>query len=156
MPNGIDLILADHERVNELFAEFDSKQDGSTIGLVIAALKAHDEAEQAALYPMAGTLLGAAVTAMIITGGSAILRAYFETVTGRVVTADYRLPVLRLASDPLSDEAVEVRKDDIVSYVESEVSPMPPGLLDTLTREEILDLLAYIELGGGIMTPRRE
>jgi len=35
-------------------------------------------------FGVAGTLLGAAVTAMIITGGSAILRAYFETVTGRV------------------------------------------------------------------------
>jgi hemerythrin superfamily protein len=58
MPSGIDLILADHEMVNDLFAEFDAKGDGTTIGLVIAALKAHDEAEQAALYPMAGKLLG--------------------------------------------------------------------------------------------------
>jgi len=58
MPSGIDLILADHEMVNELFAEFDANQDAATIGLVIAALKAHDEAEQAALYPMVGTLLG--------------------------------------------------------------------------------------------------
>src|SRR5215213_10594889 len=33
---------------------------------------------------VAGTLLGAALTAMIITGGSAILRAYLESVTGRV------------------------------------------------------------------------
>jgi hemerythrin superfamily protein len=57
MPNGIDLILADHEMLNELFAEFDAKQDGATIGLVIAALKAHDEAEQAALYPVAGAML---------------------------------------------------------------------------------------------------
>jgi len=35
-------------------------------------------------FGVAGTLLGAALTAMIITGGSAILRAYLETVTGRV------------------------------------------------------------------------
>jgi hemerythrin superfamily protein len=58
MPNGIDLILADHRMVDELFAEFDAKQDGASIGLVIAALEAHDEAEQAALYPFAGELLG--------------------------------------------------------------------------------------------------
>src|SRR3712207_2175237 len=32
----------------------------------------------------AGTLLGAGLTAMIITGGSAILKAYLESVTGRV------------------------------------------------------------------------
>ncbi len=35
-------------------------------------------------FGVAGTLLGAALTAMIITGGSAILRAHLETVTGNV------------------------------------------------------------------------
>jgi hypothetical protein len=35
-------------------------------------------------FGVAGTLLGAALTAMIITGGSAILRAYLESVAGRV------------------------------------------------------------------------
>jgi len=35
-------------------------------------------------FGVAGTLLGAALTAMIITGGSAILRSYMETVSGRV------------------------------------------------------------------------
>jgi hypothetical protein len=35
-------------------------------------------------FGVAGTLLGAALTTMIITGGSAILKAYLESVTGRV------------------------------------------------------------------------
>jgi hypothetical protein len=35
-------------------------------------------------FGVAGTLLGAALTAMIITGGSAILKAHLETVTGNV------------------------------------------------------------------------
>jgi hypothetical protein len=35
-------------------------------------------------FGVAGTLLGSALTAMIITGGSAILKAYLESVTGRV------------------------------------------------------------------------
>ncbi|MFL6008179.1 MAG: hypothetical protein ACJ73Z_00890 [Rubrobacteraceae bacterium] len=35
-------------------------------------------------FGVAGTLLGASVTAMIITGGSAILRSYLEGVTGNV------------------------------------------------------------------------
>jgi hypothetical protein len=35
-------------------------------------------------FGVAGTLLGAALTAMIITGGSAILKAYLENVTGNV------------------------------------------------------------------------
>lgn len=73
------------------------------------------------------------------------------TVTGRVAQTDFRLPVLRLASDPLAPQnAVDVAKDDIVSYVESAVSPMPPGLLNRFTRDEILDLLAYLESGGDL------
>ena len=35
-------------------------------------------------FGVAGTLLGAAVTAMLVTGGSAILRAYLETLSGHV------------------------------------------------------------------------
>jgi hypothetical protein len=35
-------------------------------------------------FGVAGTLLGAALTAMIITGGSAILRSYLEAASGRV------------------------------------------------------------------------
>lgn len=35
-------------------------------------------------FGVAGTLLGAAVTSMIITGGSAILKSYLESVTGTV------------------------------------------------------------------------
>ena len=35
-------------------------------------------------FGVAGTLLGAALTAMLVTGGSAILRAYLETLSGQV------------------------------------------------------------------------
>ncbi len=71
------------------------------------------------------------------------------TLSGAVAPTDFRLPVLRLAPDPLAPERlVDVRKDDIASYHESSISPMPPGLLDRLTREEILDLIAYIEAGA--------
>jgi hypothetical protein len=58
MPNGIDLILADHRTVDALFAQFEVSLDGSVIGVVIDKLHAHDDAEQAALYPLAGALLG--------------------------------------------------------------------------------------------------
>ena len=58
MPNGIDLLLADHRTVDALFAEFDSTADATVIGQVVDALKAHDDAEQSALYPMATELLG--------------------------------------------------------------------------------------------------
>jgi len=55
---GIDLILADHERVNELFLEFSETGDASYVGQILDALTAHDDAEQAALYPLAGEVLG--------------------------------------------------------------------------------------------------
>src|SRR5215207_4496159 len=46
-------------------------------------------------FGVAGTLLGAALTAMIITGGSAILRSYLETATGRVRGMPTKLRTLR-------------------------------------------------------------
>ena len=58
MPNGIDLIRADHEMVNQLFAEFANTGQGSPVGQIIDALKAHDEAEHFALYALARELLG--------------------------------------------------------------------------------------------------
>ena len=58
MPNGIDLILADHRRVEGLFSTFAETGDGTIIGQVVDALSAHDDAEHAALYPLAGHLLG--------------------------------------------------------------------------------------------------
>jgi hypothetical protein len=42
-------------------------------------------------FGVAGTLLGAALTAMIITGGSAILKAYLESVRGNVRKVPHKL-----------------------------------------------------------------
>ncbi len=74
------------------------------------------------------------------------------TTDGRVLVGqtglggDYRSPILRLATDPQKPlAAVEIPKIEIASQQPSTVSWMPEGLLDTLTGEEILDLLAYIE-----------
>ncbi len=58
MPNGIDLILADHRAVDDLFARYDETADATIIGQVIDALSAHDDAEHAALYPLAGAVIG--------------------------------------------------------------------------------------------------
>jgi hemerythrin superfamily protein len=58
MPNGIDLILADHRSVDALFAAFDETGDGALIGQVVDALAAHDDAEHGALYPFALELFG--------------------------------------------------------------------------------------------------
>jgi hemerythrin superfamily protein len=58
MPNGIELILADHRRVEALFEEYSQSGSATVIGEIVDALQAHDDAEQAALYPLAGHLLG--------------------------------------------------------------------------------------------------
>ena len=53
-----------------------------------------------------------------------------------------------LLTDALKNLKVEVKKGDVQERRPSKLSPMPDGLVNTLTKEEILDLLAYLESGG--------
>ena len=46
------------------------------------------------------------------------------------------------------NQRVNVARNKVESIEISEVSPMPPGLLSMLKKEEILDLLAYVLSGG--------
>lgn len=57
MPNGIDLVLADHQRVTALFAEFAETGVGAVVGQIVDCLASHDDAEHGALYPLAGEIL---------------------------------------------------------------------------------------------------
>lgn len=66
--------------------------------------------------------------------------------TGRVVYDDGRL--LRIRTDPTTHRSIEVAVDKIESRTLSDVSEMPGGLLNVLTKEEILDLTAYLRAGG--------
>ena len=58
MPNGIDLVLADHRKVDELFVKFNETRLGSYAAMIFDSLAAHDDAENGALYPLALGLLG--------------------------------------------------------------------------------------------------
>jgi putative heme-binding domain-containing protein len=72
-----------------------------------------------------------------------------RTLTGQVLWNGFRKSMLRIATDPMHPErTIELSKHDIISHEESAVSPMPEGLLDTFTAEEIHDLVRYIEAGG--------
>lgn len=70
-----------------------------------------------------------------------------KVVIGRIAEETPETVVLR--PNPLKPtETVTVKKSDIESRMLSNVSPMPVGLLNTLTKDEVLDLLAYLESLG--------
>jgi putative heme-binding domain-containing protein len=63
---------------------------------------------------------------------------------GRIVKEDdEQLHLIHDLQDP--DAITVVWKDEIASQTRTKLSPMPTGLLVTLTKDEILDLLAYLE-----------
>ena len=63
---------------------------------------------------------------------------------GRIVSEDAKS--VTLATNPADpDHREHVSKQEIMSRRASDVSAMPEGLLNTLSRDEILDLLAWIE-----------
>jgi putative heme-binding domain-containing protein len=66
--------------------------------------------------------------------------------TGTIAEEDDRKLVM--VYNPLEPQRVEILKADIEKRAPSKVSPMPEGLVNGLTRDELLDLLAYIESGG--------
>ena len=55
---------------------------------------------------------------------------------------------LKLITDPLKGTKLDLPKTELAAKELSPVSLMPPGLLNVLTKDEVLDLLAYIESGG--------
>jgi hemerythrin superfamily protein len=73
--NGIDLILAEHRRVEELFATFRKAGEGTVAGMIFDALAAHDDAEQATLYPLVEALgIDPAVVARSLQAHSSLKR----------------------------------------------------------------------------------
>ncbi len=76
----------------------------------------------------------------------------FQLVDGRVVEGRVinlngdNLMVLTNMFDP--DSIVPVKRSEVEVSQVSKTSMMPEGLLDTLTKDEILDLMAYMKSGG--------
>ena len=70
-----------------------------------------------------------------------------KTVIGRVANlSGQNILVMTNMLEPGNFTAV--RRDTIEEVIPSKTSLMPEGLLNTLTRNEILDLVAYIRSGG--------
>lgn len=55
---------------------------------------------------------------------------------------------LVLKPNPLGAERIEIPRNKIKSRKLSDVSPMPTGLLNTLTADQIMDILAWFEAAG--------
>ena len=74
---------------------------------------------------------------------------------GRLIAEDDER--LTLANNPIEpDHRWTVRKRDIASKRVSDVSPMPGGLLDNFSKQEILDLLAFLTFGAdGAAAPQK-
>ena len=76
----------------------------------------------------------------------------FEMESGKIVTGmivEETPEELKVVVDPLAkDKPTVLAKDEIEDQVQSKISQMPVGLLNKLSREEILDLIAYVYAGG--------
>ena len=130
MPNGIDLILADHQRVTDLFATFAATGDGAIIGQVVDALAAHDDAEHAALYPLTGHLLGDAAAIERLAQAHSAVKKQIDHLKA-------------LEGAPLV-EAFETLRQLVQEHVEDEEKNLLPALGDAATPQQLDGLGARI------------
>jgi len=80
-------------------------------------------------------------------------RSYvFEMESGKIVTGlilEETPKTVKVIENPLAKtQPVVLKKSQIAKREKSPTSIMPKGLLDKLTREEILDLIAYVMAKG--------
>ena len=47
----------------------------------------------------------------------------------------------------MPEKGIRIQKKDVEERFSSQVSPMPAGLVNVLTRQEILDLVSFLEAG---------
>jgi hemerythrin superfamily protein len=131
MPNGIDLILADHQLVDRLFKDFARTGDGTIIGQIVGHLTAHDEAEHSALYPLIGEVLGDAAAIERAAAAHSAVKQQID-----------RLKFLE--GQPLS-HAVEALRELVDAHVADEEKRLLPKLAKAATPEQLDWLGAHIE-----------
>ncbi len=74
-----------------------------------------------------------------------------EVYTGRIINEDDNKISIR--TNPFAEQLTDVAKKDIDQRKLSPVSEMPQGLINTLTKDEILDLIAYLRSAGNAEDP---
>ena len=130
MSNGIELILAAHERVRALFEQFDETGDATLIGEIVDALVAHDQAEQAALYPIAGAVLGDEAAIQHLDAEHSMIKKTIEHLAG-------------LEGAPLV-EAVAKLRTAVDEHVAEEERDLLPSLGEAATTGQLDGLAARI------------
>ncbi len=68
-----------------------------------------------------------------------------ESISGRLV-ADSDKEII-LETDRLSGTTEKIPREKVATLAPSKVSPMPEGLVNVMSKEEILDLIAYLRTG---------
>jgi hemerythrin superfamily protein len=130
MPNGIELIVADHELVDALFQRFDETGDATLVGQIVGALIAHDEAEHGALYPLALVVLD-----------DADLIANFDEAHVRVKKLIEHL--MQLEGPPLV-ETVAALREAVTAHVADEEKKLLSQLQKAATNAQLDELAARI------------
>lgn len=78
-------------------------------------------------------------TEVTLKDGSVVRGTVVDAVGDKLVVA----PVMMVP-----DVTIQIAKSDIKAEAPSPVSPMPAGLLNLFTREQVLDLMAFLDAGG--------
>ena len=128
--NGIDLILADHRRVEALFAEWHASGQPGLVGQIIDALSAHDDAEHGALYPLAGRVLGDA----------GMVDRYAQAHS----MINSQLDLVRHHEGPALIDAVGKLEALVTAHVADEEGELVPALQDAATPAQLDELGARI------------
>ena len=81
-----------------------------------------------------------------------ILNESGQTFTG-VVLSESGTEVKLIENPLVKAEPIIIKKDEIMSRKLSPVSVMPKGIVDKLSKEEILDLVAYLAARGDKKSP---
>lgn len=80
-------------------------------------------------------------------GATQFLTEDGEIFTGRVINMHGQN--LRILTDMLDpSKLTTLKRDDIAETFEAKISMMPTGLLDTLTADDVVDLVTYLRAGG--------
>ena len=81
----------------------------------------------------------------------------FELASGKTVSGlvlEENADTIKIIENPLAKaEPTILRRGDVLERQRSKTSLMPKGLLDKLTRDEILDLVAYVASGANPQHP---